>query len=157
MGKNVKRVGVAALVVTGALGMGVAFAAWLATGGGTGQAEAVTAQVLTATPNTPAAAGLYPGRTGANVYVKITNPNPYPVSVTSISQDGAITTVSGDSLCDASTGVSFTTQTGPYAVPANSNADFVLAAANMTNASADECQGEVFDIPVTLSGVSAAA
>ena len=140
---------------------GVAFAAWTANGTGTGYAKATTAQALsTVDVSGTTAATLYPGNSDGDVLVKFSNPNPYPVQITSITDSGAITTVSDDATCDASTGVTFEDQAGTWSVPAASGttagvAEFTLTgAANMSNASANACQGEIFDIPLTFSGAS---
>ena len=139
---------------------GLVFAAWLASGGGSGYAQAGTAQALS-TVSVSAATGdaLYPGGTG-DVVIKISNPNPYPVSITSVSLDGAasaITADAGHAAC-TTTGVSFTDQTGlSIAVPANGDATATLTdAVAMSNASLNGCQGATFTIPVTFTGASAA-
>ena len=146
----------AGVVLTGAmLVSSIAYAAWTATGAGSGSAKASTAQVLTTVDESATTlATLYPGATG-NVKLHITNPNPYPVRVTSVTGSGAIDSDT-TAACDASTGVSFTNQTGlTLDVPASSDATFTLAnAVAMVNASHNDCQGAVFTIPVTLTGAS---
>jgi hypothetical protein len=146
------RVFVVALLVVAALGTSVAFASWLASGTGSGSAKARVAQPLT-TLSATASPTLYPGGTGDFV-ITIGNPNPYPVTVTSISANGPIT--SDHEGCDAPThGVSFTDQTGVFPVPANGSATFTLAAAvAMADTSPEACQGATFTIPVKLSGGS---
>ena len=133
----------------------VAYAAWTASGGGQGYAKAGSAQALTTVDvSASTTATLYPSGTGS-VLLRIANPNPYPVRVTSVSGSGTVTSDKG-AACDASTGVSFTNQTGlTLDIPASSAATFTLAgAAAMSNASDNSCQGAVFTIPVTLSGAS---
>lgn len=133
----------------------VAYAAWTASGGGQGYAKAGTAQALTTVDvSASTAATLYPSGTG-NVLLRISNPNPYPVQVTTVSGNGTITSDKG-AACDASTGVSFTNQTGlTLNVPASGAATFTLTGAvAMSNASDNSCQGAVFTIPVSLSGAS---
>src|SRR5205085_7702535 len=75
-------------------GAGVAFAAWTNTGAGNAGAKAASFSALTITA--PASAGgtlLYPGLTadgstaGGDVTVVVTNPNPFPVTVTGVAQD----------------------------------------------------------------------
>jgi hypothetical protein len=160
MGKLKKRLTATAVLTGGLLVAGVAFAAWTATGSGSGYAKAGAAQPLgTLDASAQTSADLYPGVTDGDVVLEIDNPNPYPVEVTSVSADGAVVTVSGDAACDAATGFSFADQSysagSGLAVPANGSATFTLTgAAGMTNASADACQGEVFEIPVALSGTS---
>ena len=141
---------------------GVAFAAWTATGDGTGTATAATAQDLSITPES--ADNLYPGGP-FDLTVDIYNPNPYPVEVTTIFQtvgeditaDAAHTTAG----CDGTT-VEFTDATGSWSVPAANGAtpgvlqNVVLAdSLSMPNAGAlDDCQGATFTIPLDLSGGS---
>ena len=153
--KLTARITAGGIVVGAMLAAGVAFAAWTATGSGSGYAKATTAQALSTvdvSASTPAT--LYPGATG-NVKLSISNPNPYPVTVSSVSGNGAITSDKG-AACNASTGVTYSNQTGlSLAVPAAGSATFTLTGAvSMSNASDDSCQGAVFTIPVSLSGAS---
>ena len=141
------------LVVLAAVGL--AYAAWTSSGSGSGYAKAGTAQQLTTvdvSANTTAT--LYPGSNG-NVRIKIANPNPYPVRVTDVTGNGAITADAGHASC-VTTGVTFTNQTGQSIdVAANGDTETTLTnAASMSNASDNGCQGAVFTIPVSLSGNS---
>lgn len=148
-----KKFVVAGALVAGLMASGIAWAAWTADGTGNGYAQATTAEELTTSVAT-ASADLYPGGTG-DVEITINNPNPYPVEVTSIEGDGAIT---ADLPGCTTTGVSFTDQAGTWAVAADDSETFTLAdAASMSNASDNACQGAVFTIPVALSGASTAA
>lgn len=152
--RNKKKLIGVGVITTTLLAAGVAFAAWNASGTGSGYAKATTAQVLTTSDvAATTTAQLYPGGT-ADVKIKINNPNPYPVRVTTINGSGAITSDKG-AACDASTGVTYTDQTGTFDVAANSNASFTLVGSvAMSNASDNACQGAVFTVPVTLSGAS---
>lgn len=153
--KGIKRLGVGMAFVVIALAGSVAVAAWLSSGTGNGYAKATTAQALTTIDaSASTSATLYPGATG-NVTIDISNPNPYPVRVTSVTGNGTITSNAG-SACNGSTGVTFTNQTGlTLDVGANTDATFTLnGAVSMTNASDNSCQGAVFTIPVSLSGQS---
>jgi hypothetical protein len=135
--------------------VGVAYAAWTAGGSGSGYAKATTAQALsTIDVSATTSATLYPGATG-DLELEIDNPNPYPVRITSVSGTGAITSDKG-AACNASTGVTFTDQSGlTLDVPASSSASFTLAGSvAMSNASDNSCQGAVFTVPVSLSGAS---
>ena len=137
----------------------IVFAAWSTNGSGTGYAKAGTASALVfgdARASTPA--DLYPGATGS-VKLMVTNNNNFPVRVTAVSkQAGAITSDKG-AACNASTGVTFTNQTGlTLDVAANGTQTFTLAnAVSMTNASDNTCQGAVFSIPVDVTGISNAS
>jgi hypothetical protein len=153
--KLTTRITASVIVVGAMLAAGVAFAAWTATGSGSGYAKATTAQALSTvdvSATTPAT--LYPGATG-NVKLSISNPNPYVVTVSSVAGSGTITSDKG-AACNASTGVTYADQTGlSLSVPAGGSATFTLnGAVSMSNASDDSCQGAVFTIPVSLSGAS---
>jgi hypothetical protein len=134
----------------------IVFAAWSTSGSGTGYAKAGTASALViGDASASTTADLYPGATGS-VKLMVTNNNSFPVRVTSVSkQAGAITSNKG-AACDASTGVTFTNQTGQTLdVGANATQTFTLAnAVSMTNASDNTCQGAVFSIPVDVTGIS---
>jgi hypothetical protein len=150
----------AALTLVGLCAAGLVYAAWTTSGGGSGYAKADTAQALsTVDVSASTAATLYPGADG-DVEIRITNPNPYPVEVTSVTANGAIAADPGHSTCGSDaghpTGVTFTDQTGQAIdVGANASASTTLAdAAHMSNASDDSCQGATFTIPVALSGHS---
>jgi hypothetical protein len=131
---------------------GAVFAAWLATGSGTGQATAGVAVDLVVSPATPDDL-LYPGGS-ADVGLEITNPNPYPVLVTSIVGSGPIT--SGVAACDdPGNGVGFADQTGLWDVGAGEAVQIHLpGAASMALTSPEECQGESFSNPVTATGAA---
>ena len=162
MRKFVKRsiaVGAAVAVVSLA---GVAYAAWTASGTGSGSAKAGTASALStvdASASLLPSDNLYPGGTGT-VVVKIHNPNSYPVKVTAINGNGAITGSGGTGPC-STTGVTFANQTNltpGWLVAANNDLLVTLnGAAAMSNASDDGCQGATFTIPVTLVGASNAS
>src|SRR2546430_12923094 len=112
MRKITKRAAIiGAATVLGISGAGVAFAAWTASGGGSASAQATTAQGLTVSPATTPAS-LYPGAT-ADVEIDVTNPNPYPVSISSLAP-GTITT--GVSGCDGSN-ITFTAAPAALATP----------------------------------------
>ena len=141
------------VMIAGLLAAGIAFAAWTATGTGSGYARATSAQALTtvdvsATTNPT----LYPGATG-DVDLSISNPNIYPVQVTDVTGNGAISTAAVG--CDASV-VAFSNQTGlALDVPPSGTADFTLVdSVSMDAAAGNACQGAVFTVPVSLSGTS---
>lgn len=153
--KVTKKLTVGTLFAGAMLAGSVAFAAWTATGAGSGYAKASSAQALTTVDvSASTVATLYPGATG-NVLLRIANPNSYPVTVTDVAGSGAIDS-DAVAACDASTGVTFTNQTGlSLNVPASGAATFTLTGSvAMSNSSHTSCQGAIFTIPVTLSGVS---
>jgi hypothetical protein len=147
-----KKLFVAGGLVAGMMASGIAWAAWTAEGTGNGYAKATTAQALTTDDVSATTVGqLYPGGSG-DVKLTINNPNPYPVTVTSISGAGAIT---ADTAGCTVTGVTFTDTTGTWDVAANDETSVTLTgAASMSNDSDNACQGAVFTIPVSLSGAS---
>jgi hypothetical protein len=144
-------VGVIAVAVAG-----IAIAAWVVSGSGTGYAKAGSSSALTLSDaSASTSADLYPGVTGA-VKLKVSNPNPFPVRITAVAGNGAITSDKG-AACDASTGVSFANQSGlTLDLLANeANKVFTLAGAvSMSNASDNTCQGAVFSVPVSLTATS---
>jgi hypothetical protein len=132
------------------------YAAWTTNGSGSGYAKAGTAQALTTVDvSASTTATLYPGGPAGDVSIRISNPNSFPVTVTGVAGNGAITADAGHAGC-TTTGVSFTDQTGlSIGVPAGGQTTATLTgAASMSNASLNACQGATFTIPVTISGAS---
>jgi hypothetical protein len=148
------------VMVLGIVSLG--YAAWTSSGNGSGFAKASTAQGLTSVTVAAGSAGLYPGAT-ADLTLRLSNPNPYPVTITNVTGNGTITADSSHATCgqDGShpTGVTYTDQTGlNISVPANGTADVsVPSSVHMSNASDNSCQGATFTVPVSLSGASAAS
>ncbi len=131
------------------------YAAWTTSGSGSGYAKAQSSQALTTVDvSASTTASLYPGASG-DVQLRISNPNPYPVRVTSVTGNGAITADSGHASC-VTTGVTFTNQTGlTLDVAAGGTLDRTFnGSAQMTNASDNGCQGATFTVPVSLTGAS---
>jgi hypothetical protein len=142
---------VGALVVTGIL-----FAAWSTGGSGNGYAKAGSASALTiGDASASTTADLYPGATGA-VKLKVTNPNSFPVRITAVTKQAASITSDKGAACNASTGVTFTDQSGlTLDLAAGATSTFTLSGAvSMTNASDNTCQGAVFTIPVDVTAIS---
>jgi hypothetical protein len=143
---------IAALAVTG-----IIVAAWSTSGSGNGYAKAGSASALTiGDASASTSADLYPGATGA-VKLKVTNPNSFPVRVTAVSKQaaGSITSDKG-AACNASTGVSFTDQSGlTLDLAGGATSTFTLSGSvSMSNASDNSCQGAIFTIPVDVTAVS---
>ena len=131
-------------------------AAWVTNGSGPGYAKAQTASNLTLSDaSASTTADLYPGATGS-VKLKVTNPNPFPVRITSVAKQASAITSDKGAACDASTGVTFSDQTGlALDVAAGATTTVTLAnAISMSNASDNSCQGAVFTIPVNVTGAS---
>jgi hypothetical protein len=144
---------VAALAVAVA---GIGIAAWSTSGSGNASAKAASASNLVLSDASAyASADLYPGATGAAV-LRVQNPNSFPVTITTVTRTGAITSDKG-AACDAATGVTFTDQTGlSISLAASTTATVTLSGAvQMSNSSDNSCQGAVFTIPVSVTAVSA--
>jgi hypothetical protein len=153
--KIARRGGVVVTFIGVAMAGTIAFAAWTAGGTGNGYSKATTAQNLTTVDvSGSTTAQLYPGGTG-DLKLSVTNPNPYAVTITSVAGSGTITSDKG-AACNASTGVSYTTQSSlSQVVGAGATVTLSLTGSvAMSNASDNTCQGGVFTVPVTLTGTS---
>ncbi|MBT2514690.1 hypothetical protein [Arthrobacter sp. ISL-30] len=142
----------AALCILG--GVGTAYAYWASTGAGSGSAANTTMGTVGVdafVPGDSPQTTLVPGGS-ADVVLRATNPNPYPVSVYAIIANGAITADASHPACTAP-GVTFTSPAAPPTsnIPANSSVLLSLpGTASMSLTSASACQGAQFHIPVTL-------
>jgi len=134
----------------------VTFGSWtVSSSAGSGYSKAKVASSLTLSDaSASTTAQLYPGGTG-DIWIKVTNPNPFAVTVTSVTGAGTIISDKG-AACDAATGVTFTNTTGlSQAVGAGATVTFSLAGkVAMSNASDNSCQGAVFTVPITLAATS---
>jgi hypothetical protein len=134
----------------------VTFGSWsVSSSAGSGYSKAKVALSLTLSDaSASTTAQLYPGGTG-DIWIKVTNSNPFAVTVTSVTGAGTITSDKG-AACDAATGVTFTNTTGlTQAVGAGATVTFSLAGKiAMSNASDNSCQGAVFTVPITLAATS---
>lgn len=135
---------------------GVTFGSWSITGSGDGYSKAVTAQNLTFVDvSGSTTAQLYPGGTG-DLRVRVTNPNPFAVTLTAVSNGSGSITSDRGAACDASTGVTYTNATGlSQSVGAGATVTFTVAnKVSMSNASDNSCQGAVFTIPISVTATS---
>jgi hypothetical protein len=134
----------------------VTFGSWsVSSSAGSGYSKAKVAVSLTLSDaSASTTAQLYPGGTG-DIWIKVTNSNPFAVTVTSVTGAGTIASDKG-AACDAATGVTFTNTTGlTQAVGAGATVTFSLAGkVAMSNASDNTCQGAVFTVPITLAATS---
>lgn len=143
--------------LTLALGTGTAYAYWATNGSGSGSAAAGNMQTVTVdalVPGDTPASTLIPGGT-ADVVLRVTNPNPYPVQVYSVMGNGSVTADTAHPAC-TTTGVTFADSPGPLSptvfIAANSTALVTLpGAAGMDATSQSACQGSTFHLPVTLA------
>jgi len=149
-----RRVTVLASMISVLLIASIAFAAWTSTGSGNGSALAGSAQGVTVEGDAVTTGLLYPNADG-DVVVKVTNPNPYAVTVSAINGNGAVTTDAVD--CTDST-VTFTDVSGLDQDIAGNNGTYTFTltdAASMSDLAEDECQGASFSVPVTVVAASA--
>jgi len=123
------------------------------TAGGTATNAALQSVTVSALAggDSPSSA-LLPGGS-ADVVLRVSNPNSYAVTLVSVSGGpGPVTADSGHPGC-TNPGVAFTDQTGlSTPIPASASTLVDLpAAASMSTASSDGCQGATFSIPVTIT------
>ncbi|HEY7439374.1 MAG TPA: hypothetical protein VIC35_08245 [Acidimicrobiia bacterium] len=148
-----KKAAIFGVTLLTAAGIGTAFGVWTVGGGGSGTATATSAQPLTTSVATTTAQ-LYPGIAGANLYVTANNPNPFPVTITSVNANGAAVPDPAHAAGCVTTGVSYATTATSQVVPASGSLSFTVPGVSMTNASDTGCQGATFTIPVTFTATS---
>jgi hypothetical protein len=147
-----RRIAVTVAFMIGSLSLGVAMAQWTTSGSGSGQAKALSAVNLVVTARA-GTADLYPGFTQGDVYFTVTNPNPYPVRMTSATF-GAVTS-SNIPLCPSTNVTVAATASGlTLDIPAGSVGTNLSIAdvVSMGLSAPDGCQGKDFTIAMTLSG-----
>jgi hypothetical protein len=136
------------------VGGGAAFAYFTAIGSGGGNTSTGTMQTVTISAITGGdspTSKLYPGGPATDVILRVNNPNSYAVKLYSISGNGTITADGSHSGC-TTTGVTFSPPASPnVTVPAGASLIHVSAAASMSTASLNACQGATFSIPVTAT------
>ena len=150
MSRKHKVISIAA-VITLLTGVGIASALWSATGSGAGNAKSITAQSVTVTAAT-GTADLYPGFTAGDVFFTVTNPNPYPVTFTTMA---AGTVVSGTPGACPASNVTVTGATGltlTVGAGATLTGQSIANVVSMAAAAPDGCQNVTFTIPLTLTG-----
>jgi len=131
-----------------------AYAYWSA--GGAGAATASTRTMLPVTVSAFVAGDsptskLRPNGPAADVILRVTNPNPFPVTLVSVQPNGTITGSGGSGTC-ATTGVTFIPPVSPsVAIGAATSLLVGLPAAATMSASSDAgCAGALFRIPVSV-------
>jgi hypothetical protein len=149
-----KRLAVIASGLSVVLIAGVAFAAWTASGTGSGTAKALSAQTVTVQAST-GTADLYPGSTGA-VYFTLNNTNPYSITFDKVT--AASVTSSSDEVACPNANLSINPSlpvTGlTLAVGANTTSapEHVADLVKLAHTAPDGCQGKSFTISLTLTG-----
>ncbi|SDX22985.1 hypothetical protein SAMN05421504_102741 [Amycolatopsis xylanica] len=139
-----------ALGAAGALTVaGVAYAAWSSSGAGSGSVTSTSAINSTISP-TGTSAALYPGAT-QTFTISVTNPNSYPVKVTSISSGSS----AADGGCGAGSVTSDAVSNPSGTIAANGSSTYTLTA-HMTGDADDACQGKNFSLTLTATLASAA-
>lgn len=152
-----RRLGVIFVVFTALMGGAIAFAAWTSQGtGGSGQVGAGTATALVITQGTTASTGLTPGISKDSTYT-ITNPNTYPVTVTSITLNSigvsGGTGVPPAACTSANASVTATAGTGTVsiAIAAAGTSTAQTITLTMGNTSASGCQSALFVPNITAA------
>ncbi len=152
------------VAVVGAVGSslviaGIAYAAWTASGSGTGNANARSAQPLTveAVGPTTIPYTLYPGGPAGAAYGYVSNTNPYPVSVTTVTLSDPVS--SSPERCPSS---NFTVVSGPITLASPVTIDTnsgqrvtVPDAISMISAAGDGCQNVAVNVTFTVAGIQA--
>lgn len=146
-----KKAAAVGAVLAATLAGGIAMAAWTATGTGPGEARAISAVNIVVTART-GAADLYPGFADGDVYFALANPNPYPVRMTAMTSGAVTSSIPGcapsNVTVDATAGLSLN-------VPASGSLDpaSIADVVSMASAAPDDCQGAVFTVQLTLTGI----
>ncbi|GAB3158146.1 hypothetical protein [Amycolatopsis sp. NPDC004378] len=134
------------LGATGALVVaGVAYAAWTSSGSGTGSVTSTTSVDSAISPATSGSA-LYPGAS-TDFTVTVSNPNDYPVVVTSIS-GGSSALVNG--TCAAGTVTSDAATAPAGTIAAHGTGTYTLHA-HMSGTADDACKSQTFSLPLTAT------
>lgn len=131
---------------------GAAYAYFTSSGSGSGVATTGTVQSVTVLGATgTVSAPLYPGDSSGDLLLKITNPNSFTLTLTTITLNSAATPDSGHSSC-TTTGVSLNNETGlSISVPTGTNTLDITSSVSMSAASSSGCQGATFQLPVTIT------
>ncbi len=141
---------VAALLV--GLGGGTAYAYLTSQGGGSGTARVGSTQSVTVLQATGTVTNeLSPGSSG-DLLLRLDNPNPSAVTITSLSGNGTVVASGGIGPC-VITGVSVPTQSGLRidVPPGNTVSVTVPKGVSMGQVSDNGCQGATVHVPVSIT------
>ncbi|MDP1818445.1 MAG: hypothetical protein Q8K58_00950 [Acidimicrobiales bacterium] len=155
-----KKLLIVPVLVGAALATGFAFAAWTSSGSGTAVAKSTTSIDSVIAPGT-SAADLYPGAT-SSVTVTVSNPNPYPVMVHSVTAGSSTLvnvsctagTVTSDSRAFDADGLS-QSDGSTKVIAANGSGTYVLVT-HMATTAVDACKLQTFTMSLTAALASAA-
>lgn len=151
---STKKTAAVGAVAAATLAGGIAVAAWTANGTGPGQAQAISAESIVVTART-GEADLYPGFTDGDVYFALQNPNPFPVRMTAMTPGAITSSIPGcaatNVTVDAASGLTLDVPAEGSLDPAN-----IAGVVNMALSAPDACQGAVFTVQLTLTGVQTA-
>lgn len=145
---------VAGILGSGAIGAGMAFGAWSSTGSGAAGAQSTTSinSVIAAGSNS---ADLFPGA-AKTVTISISNPNPYPVIVNSISAGSsalvngcAAATVTSDAVPMDASGL-LQSDGSTRTIAASGSGTYTLST-HMAASAADACKAQTFSLTLTAT------
>ena len=154
---RLKRLAIVTAVTVAAVGAGsgIAFAVWTVQGSGTGAGAASVASSLTLTAVTPTgnAASLYPGGPAGPVDFTVTNPNPFAVTITSVTWG---TPLSNNVTACANANISLdpgAPTSVSISIPANGTSPTVVVPGvlDLAHSAPNGCEGQSFTVPVTVS------
>ena len=167
--RRVRRTATSVVVATFVVfGMTAAYGFWSIGGSGAASSSATTFQHLSGTVTGTVTTLLLPGGT-ADLHMQVTNPNPFQVKITAITQDGpvAVDSTHATAGCSSDTGTWPTLTLGTSGVSVSSGqppAPVTITATNntaqsvdlatgasMAAASVSACQGATFSIPVAVT------
>jgi hypothetical protein len=164
MRKTHKRTAIIATSLTGIVITGVAFAAWTATGVGSGAAKATTMTVTVESATAPAG-DLFPNGTAGDLVVQVKNNNSGSIKVTGVVIDpafptskGAGCTTPGPDLTLAGATAALTTGyplDADRTITAGASKSFTLdGVLTMGGAADNSCQGQTLTFPVQVTAVT---
>jgi hypothetical protein len=139
-------------------GAAVVYAAFSASGTGSGRATAVTAQPIAIAGVSCGTADLYPGGPAGAICFTLTNTNPYTVHFTNVAYLPPPTVITANSTNCPAGNVAFAypppTTTVDYTVGPGQTTGLlsIPGVLKMESFAADGCQGATFNVPILLTG-----
>lgn len=148
-----RRVSVLATVISALLIANIAFAAWLSTGEGEGEAKAGVASNGSTVASADEGDVLYPG-SDTTITVTVTNDEAYPVRVTGFDAGSSDEIAGTDCLADTVT-TDADSSPATTVIASKGTANYELDA-HMASDADNDCQGQTFTIPLDFDLESAA-